>query len=449
MVLIALAIVTTFQLQWFMVTGSSMAESLRGQHRELVCADCGFRCLIGSDEPFMVGQRGICSNCGFAELPLDDAPDVDGDRVLVNRSAFWRRAPRRFEVVACRSPERAGRVLIKRVVGLPGETISLRHGDLYCNGKIVRKSLAELRASAILVHDAKFAARKTEHLPPRWQGEPGSTRWQTAYGTFVYPEHTAAASDSTADPDVAPVDWLTYHHWRRSPGSPDQTTEHALQDDYGYNQSRPVLNSQQVRDVLLDCRLTTSGRGEVCFFITDGQTQFVARIDPNAAQLELVQDGQVVVEKALSRRRIRGEFHVAIAMADEQLVFEFNDKVLLRHEFQPADVPLRPTSRPLAIGSTGVGVVLRDMVVRRDLYYAPAEGAGARPASWKLAADEYLVLGDNCPVSNDSRTWPGGHALHANLLVGKPFMVHWPSRCVTWGTYRIQVPRLDEIRYIH
>ncbi len=43
--------------------------------------------------------------------------------------------PRRFDVVVCRYPGRGGTLFVKRVVGLPGDTVELRDGYLYVNGE--------------------------------------------------------------------------------------------------------------------------------------------------------------------------------------------------------------------------------------------------------------------------------------------------------------------------
>lgn len=56
---------------------------------------------------------------------------VDGQRVLVRR---WG-APRRWDVVVVRAPEDARRLLIKRVVGLPGERVEFRGGDVLADGR--------------------------------------------------------------------------------------------------------------------------------------------------------------------------------------------------------------------------------------------------------------------------------------------------------------------------
>ena len=43
--------------------------------------------------------------------------------------------PKRFDVVICRYPDRGDTNFVKRVVGLPGDTVELREGYLYVNGE--------------------------------------------------------------------------------------------------------------------------------------------------------------------------------------------------------------------------------------------------------------------------------------------------------------------------
>lgn len=74
---------------------------------------------------------------------------LEGDRVFVNKLAYdlkvpfttWHLAewsnPKRGEIVVFYSPYDETR-LVKRVVGLPGDTIELRHEQLFIDGKPVR-----------------------------------------------------------------------------------------------------------------------------------------------------------------------------------------------------------------------------------------------------------------------------------------------------------------------
>lgn len=60
-----------------------------------------------------------------------------GDRLVVDKLTHRWRSIRRFDVVVFRCPDRGGDDYVKRVVGLPGETIELRGGELFVNGEHV------------------------------------------------------------------------------------------------------------------------------------------------------------------------------------------------------------------------------------------------------------------------------------------------------------------------
>jgi signal peptidase I len=75
------------------------------------------------------------------------------DRVLVNRLAYRFRGPRRGDVVVFEAPTKAlvrcgaGGAYVKRIVGLPGETVRLAHGYLSIDGKPLDES-AYIRSRA-------------------------------------------------------------------------------------------------------------------------------------------------------------------------------------------------------------------------------------------------------------------------------------------------------------
>ena len=57
----------------------------------------------------------------------------DGDRLLLDRFGFKLFGPRRFDIVLFKSD--SGQTNIKRIVALPGESVVIRDGKLYVNGK--------------------------------------------------------------------------------------------------------------------------------------------------------------------------------------------------------------------------------------------------------------------------------------------------------------------------
>ena len=61
------------------------------------------------------------------------------DRILINKLAYDFAEPQRGDIVLFESPEGGEEPLIKRVVGLPGETIEVRAGRLYVDGRRQRE----------------------------------------------------------------------------------------------------------------------------------------------------------------------------------------------------------------------------------------------------------------------------------------------------------------------
>ena len=235
------------------VVGGSMADSILGDHRNVICADCGYRFSCGVDQS-PLPPRAVCPNCGYPDNDFQSPADVAGERLPIDRATFQLRPPRRWEVAALRQPTQADRIVLKRIVGLPGESIEIRDGDVYVDGQIQRKDLDQQRAMAIPVYDAAFRPALEKDFPPRWRPEKPNSRWKWEAGRFT---HSGDAADES-------IDWLVYHHGRRvniggqSPlssfatigkGDPSSTTkgtvpsptfvDSPVTDLYGYNQSRP------------------------------------------------------------------------------------------------------------------------------------------------------------------------------------------------------------------
>ncbi|HVX63598.1 MAG TPA: S26 family signal peptidase, partial [Pirellulales bacterium] len=377
--LIAALLVGAWHVERFEVPSGSMAPTLLGRHRRLTCRDCGHAFDCGADEDAMQGKRAVCPNCGYVGQELASAPALRGDRVLAHRAAFELRPPRRWELAAFRNPLAASQIFVKRVAGLPNETIEIRHGDVYADGAIQRKTLVEQQAMAILVHDANARPTRTAGLPPRWQGEPETTRWQAANGRFVYPPLKRPATHGDEPPGI---DWLTYRHWRRRPGLPDEADEAPITDLCGYNQTRPVVRPYQVRDLLVSCRLRVSGVGSLAWFVTDGQAQFILELFPARRRAELRRDGALVASADGLPELTGREVRFVLSLFDQQALLALDGQTILVHPYRPDASPFRPTSRPLAIGSRGLGIEIRDIRLYRDVYYTPpAGGPGRAPGS--------------------------------------------------------------------
>ena len=66
---------------------------------------------------------------------------TDSDFMIATKFDYWLGDPDRFDIVICNYPNTSdGKYRVKRVVGMPGETIELVGGRLYVNGEFVEQN---------------------------------------------------------------------------------------------------------------------------------------------------------------------------------------------------------------------------------------------------------------------------------------------------------------------
>jgi signal peptidase I len=235
---------------------------------------------------------------------------------------------------------------------------------------------------------------------------------------------------------------------------PDEAEESAITDQCGYNQTQAIVNSYPVRDLLVSCRLRVSGQGRLAWFLTDGQTQFLLELSPAERQAELRREGALVATTAELSELADREMQFELSLCDRQALLALDGRVVLMFPYLAGSAPFHPTSRPVAVGTQDLGVELRDLKLFRDVYYTPPQSSpaalpGTQVVQYRLGADEYFMLGDNSPVSADSRSWFEQPAVARELLAGKPFVVYFPSRFWSCRGLGFQVPDPSRIRYIH
>src|SRR5919205_551867 len=94
----------------------------------LVILLVSFALVFGFVKPFVAEAFYIPSQSMVPTLKV-------GDRVLVNKFIYRFSEPERGDIVVFRSVEGDGEDLIKRVVGVPGDKVELRHGKVFLNGQ--------------------------------------------------------------------------------------------------------------------------------------------------------------------------------------------------------------------------------------------------------------------------------------------------------------------------
>jgi len=56
------------------------------------------------------------------------------DRIIANRLSYIFADPSRFDIVVFPSPDRPDQLNVKRVIGLPGDTVNIINGQVFING---------------------------------------------------------------------------------------------------------------------------------------------------------------------------------------------------------------------------------------------------------------------------------------------------------------------------
>jgi signal peptidase I len=509
----------TFEAEAFVIPTGSMAPTLMGRHKDLLCPRCSYPYQVSASdevksetgEPNGRGAEvvgAICPNCRFpAYIGQDNSqrqdayPSFKGDRILVSKFAYQIGDPRRWDIAVFRFPGEAKTNYIKRMVGLPGETVRISHGDIWIKGPhdkdfaIARKPPEKMLSMLQPVYDNDYVMPTliAQGWPARWQpwGK-ASAAWRTSadYRSFQTDGQGGEA-------------WLRYQHfaptfqqWQylgrgEGPG-PFPPRAQLITDFTPYNSNREnhnlvdgnltppdadVLGLNWVGDLAMDCAVDVrSASGTMLLDLVKGGRHFTCRIDVATGAARLSIDGLDAFHPAgPTPIRRPGLHHVKFSNVDQQLRLGVDGSLITfdgpTTYSEPANVcPDQADLAPVGIGSQGVAIQVQHLRIFRDIYYIAVrseQGDGRRaiteydpenspvrlgsspddlaqffatPSQWDvfrslhsvefpLAADQFLVLGDNSDKSLDSRLWEQrGHEYYVKreLLVGKALFIYWP-----------------------
>lgn len=505
-----LLVFKSFFLPLFIIPTGSMAETLSGAHAYHVCPNCGYEIAIGFHEDRLGGGRlrppewVQCPNCRWhAPASVGGRPGVAltpkaGDRIIVhgwNYDFGGALGPRRWDVVVFRNPNEPSVNYIKRLIGLPGETVEIIDGDIFVREPgetgdvhVARKTRHAQQALWMNYYDHDFrpryaalphaALRGSDYDPrgyhPRWVEIDATGGW-TGLDTRT-PRFDARQRSEilfVTDPDPA----------ARTPG--------LIEDVYGYNgRLHRGLAPYTVTDVRLSAEVKLEeGQpdGFLELSITKYDDQFFARLradgrllvaHANAKELRGAQEVWADLPVDVSRPR-----RLSIGHADYQLVVQVDGQEVFVSTPEQYSVPAEqararagerrpPVVRVAAERARGQLAHLR---IERDVHYRSATadprwqstpGTGVQGNPVTLPSDAYFVLGDNSPASLDSRWWTeealgahlrarrdAGHyvlgTVPADQMIGRAFLVYWPG-FLPVGPLNLQIlPDLGRVRWIH
>ena len=85
-----------------------------------------------------------------------------GDRILVNRLSYVFSEPKRGDIVTFIYPDDGETLYLKRVMGLPGETIEVIENSVYINGKKLEEEYDTTRIDNVGVLSEKMKLKEDE-----------------------------------------------------------------------------------------------------------------------------------------------------------------------------------------------------------------------------------------------------------------------------------------------
>jgi signal peptidase I len=459
-------------------------------------------------------RRGAvrCPNCGQDMIDGEDVPANYGDQLLVQKNAYEFRRPHRWEVVVLNGPVRPVPPFVKRIVGLPNEAVQIIEGDIYADGRICRKGLDEQLAVRIPVFDNDCLPNDPPDGRGDWVIEGAKSPWRSdRHGFVASPTASKLASRSQGQVSwLAFQRWIRHGGMYKTEVSVDALPQNVhvshgaypqlrydsatrrflligaldkserdrllvtntdpkvraaigelynrshdgpITDDYGYNRADTGIVPMRVRDIMLECDVALDAdSGQVLFEIGDGRQTYRLTLDRShsMAQLSLEGGSEPLRSVALPAIAARKPFTLELSIFDRQVIAAIDGNLL----FPAWDCELghaEPPRKPLRIGACGAAVRVSGLKVFRDIFYTRGHGRNAVDRPLHLGADEYFVLGDNSPISNDGRSWVDG-AVRESQLIGKPLVVHLPSRpgefTLFGHTRYIRIPDFSRMRYI-
>ena len=571
-----------FIVELYCIPTGSMASTLMGRHKDVNCEVCGYPFQFSASQESNDGSdvsrpkdqlpkviAGTCPQCQYTMYVGDDnvANQVhmsfNGDRIFVNKNLFSYREPSRWHVTVFRYPAKPQVNYIKRLVGLPNETVMLRNGQVFVKKdgsdhfEIQRKPLRALLAMMRPVDDNDYVIPAIHELgwKTRWYGDEGWERSddyksftgvgsnnETSWLKFRY--ITATTMDwyqliqgklpelnPTGTPQLI-TDSVAYNsHLLQSPSSHaprhdvfevDSFLHHSKMQmcarttegiglnwvgdlairctiNIGIQQSNPIASFRLVKGgITFQCNIVEEPRrdtplhGRATFSIPEVpefepfsvSIPIGANLNHDIMFCNVDEEMRLIIDGKEIDTQGRGRYDAISAVHD------LNGGALSRDR-SPTELDLEPA----AIGITDGKVHIENLKIMRNLYYIsvssddPSADAlcdlirspfrydhsafrydreeGIRsilssPVYWEsfgktrrtmfpLDKDQFLMCGDNCAQSKDSRLWTTDgipYYVDRQYLIGEAIYVFWSHGLRIPGTRLALIPNFVKMRWI-
>ncbi|MCE9636719.1 MAG: signal peptidase I [Planctomycetes bacterium] len=282
---------------------------------------------------------------------LGDGRDRKGDRLL----AFKPVAYRRWDIVVFKFPLFRNTNYIKRLIGLPGEHLELRGGDVYVNGAIASKPDDVQEVMWRKVFEPKADSEWVADFEPDAQGA-----WKLRQGFAEADARNAAGTDSVA--------WL--------------------QARFGFEEDQRIS---------FDVELPNGAPGQLLVSLEGGKRRCELELDERGGKL--TGPGLDVSVAGVRLGGAGSKVRLGFSMSDRISRVYVNGRQVA--SFAHADSANGGLDQGrVRIGVKNQAVVIRNVIGENDVQYG-----NNGTTTFDIPADGYVMLGDNTWSSRDSRMW--------------------------------------------
>ncbi|MEY2979849.1 MAG: Signal peptidase [Planctomycetota bacterium] len=345
------------------------------------------------------------------------------DRILVDKSRYilpWNE-PERWDVAVFRYPLRRNQPYVKRVVGLPGETLRIAGGNVYRvkeGGDATRPEDLEILRRPDAVLEAHWRnihpLRADLHDEPTWlgatfQGSGGT--WKEANDRLTVEQRNDKSRStltflSTKDGGLVNRVYDGYPAWVAQDmiDAGEVTGAESVQDvRVGFTVS-PTAPIAELR-ITLDVQDEAGSTKTFGLVAAEGKARLYAEVDGD----------EIVGSEAFDLALTPGDTSLRFTHVDDRCVAEVDGSVRAELDCSAFRTlaALAPSGQGdrgkavLRIRVTGGGTVaFDDLRIDRDLHYLPTSGYRAfETRTFAVPDGHYFMLGDNTQQSVDSRDW--------------------------------------------